>query len=154
MLPVMLFVTYQSAARFAPETTRSDWYRIASVAVAPVLILFFFPLLIKPLLGLKSMPVGPTRERLEALARRLHFRCTDFLLWPTHGAAANAMIVGLLPQARYVIFTDRILEDLPPEEVDAVLGHEVGHAKHGHIWYYLAFFALGMAVLGALLLFV
>ena len=151
MLPVMLFVTYQSIARFLPETARSDWYRITSVALIPVLILFM-PLLIKPVLGLKSMPAGPIRERLEAAGRRLHFHCTDFLLWPTHGAAANAMIVGLLPRIRYVIFTDRILDELPPDEVDAVFGHEVGHAKHGHIWHYAAFLTLSMTALSTLLI--
>ena len=51
------------------------------------------------------------------------------------------MIVGLLPRVRYVIFTDRILEELPPDELDAVFGHEVGHAKHGHIWLYAVFLA-------------
>ena len=65
MLPVMLFVTQQSIARFLPETARSDWYRIASVAMIPVLILFM-PLLIKPILGLKTMPAGPVRDRLES----------------------------------------------------------------------------------------
>src|SRR5262249_61806985 len=87
-----------------------------------------------------------------ALAKRLHFRCSDFLLWPTHGAAANAMIVGLLPRVRYVIFTDRILEELPPEELDAVFGHEVGHAKHGHIWLYAVFLVLSVTVLAAVLI--
>ena len=153
MLPVMLFVTQQTIARFAPETTSAAWYRLATVAMIPLLILFM-PLLIKPLLGLQSMPAGPVRDRLEALARRLHFRCTDFLLWPTHGAAANAMIVGLLPRVRYVIFTDRILEDLRPDEIDAVFGHEVGHAKHGHIWLYAVFLLLSMTVLAAFLLLV
>jgi Zn-dependent protease with chaperone function len=148
MLPVMLFVTYQSIARFLPETARSNWYRVTSVALIPVLILLM-PLLIKPILGLKSMPAGPIRDRLEAIGRRLQFKCTDFLMWPTHGATANAMIVGLLPRVRYVIFTDRILEELPPEEVEAVLGHEVGHSRHGHIWHYAAFLALSMAALSA-----
>jgi Zn-dependent protease with chaperone function len=153
MLPVMLFVTQQTVARFAPETTAQAWYRLGSLALIPLLILFM-PLLIKPLLGLQSMPAGPARDRLEALARRLHFRCTDFLLWPTHGASANAMIVGLLPRVRYVIFTDRILEELRPEEIDAVFGHEVGHAKHGHIGFYALFLLLSMTVLAALLMFV
>jgi hypothetical protein len=85
------------------------------------------------------------------MAQRLHFRCSDFLLWPTHGATANAMIVGLLPKVRYVIFTDRILEELSLDEVDAVFGHEVGHAKHGHIWLYLVFLALSITVLLATL---
>lgn len=152
MLPVTLVVAQQTLNRFAPETTRTDLYRIASLGVVPVLLLFM-PLLMKPLLGLKTMPAGPVRDRLEALAKRLHFRCTDFLLWPTHGAAVNAMIAGLLPRVRYVIFTDRILDELPPDELDAVFGHEVGHAKHGHIWLYAAFLALSLSVLAALLLF-
>ena len=64
------------------------------------------------------------------------------------------MIVGLLPRIRFVIFTDRILEEMPPDEIDAVFGHEVGHARHGHIPYYLLFLTLSMAVLGAFLILV
>jgi STE24 endopeptidase len=149
LLPVMLIVTQQTLGRFAFETTDTDLYRIASLAVVPVLILLM-PLLLKPLLGLETMPEGPIRTRLEALAKRLNFRCADFLLWPTHGAAVNAMITGLLPQVRYVVFTDRILEELTPDELDAVLGHEIGHAKHGHIWLYAGFLTLSFLVLAAL----
>jgi Zn-dependent protease with chaperone function len=147
-LPVGLFVTQQGLARAAPDTVKEDWYRVASIAVVPVLILFM-PLVIKPLLGLQPLPDGPPRDRLQAVADRLHFRCTDFLLWPTHGATANAMIVGLLPRVRYVIFTDRILEEMPPDELEAVFGHEVGHAKHGHIWYYALFLVLSVSVIAA-----
>jgi Zn-dependent protease with chaperone function len=153
MLPVGLVVTQQTLNRFAPETTRSDVYRIASLAAVPLLLLFM-PLLMKPLLGLKPMPAGPLRARLEALAKRLNFRCSDFLLWPTHGAAANAMIAGLLPRVRYVVFTDRILEELLPDELDAVFGHEVGHARHSHIWLYAGFLTLSLAVIAALMLFI
>jgi STE24 endopeptidase len=153
LLPVGLIVTQQTLGRFAPETTRSDIYRVASLALVPVLLILL-PLAMKPLLGLKTMPAGPVRDRLEALAKRLNFRCADFLLWPTHGGAVNAMIAGLLPRVRYVVFTDRILEDLPPDELDAVLGHEIGHAKHGHIWLYAAFLTLSLSTLAALLLFV
>ncbi len=152
MLPVALIVTQQTLGRFAPETTRTDVYRVASLAVVPVLLLLM-PLLLKPLLGLETMPAGPIRDRLEALAKRLNFRCADFLLWPTHGAAVNAMIAGLLPRVRYVVFTDRILEDLPPDELDAVLGHEIGHAKHAHIWLYAGFLTLSLSVLAALVLY-
>jgi len=148
MLPVLLFVAQQTAERWSPETVRSGWYQLASYAAIPLMVLLM-PLVIKPVLGLRSLPAGPARDRLESLARRLHFRCTDLLLWPTHGAAANAMIVGLLPRVRYVIFTDRILDELRPEELDAVFGHEVGHAKHGHLWLYMTFLLLSVAVLAA-----
>lgn len=153
VLPVGLFVTQQSVARLAPETSRADWYRVASVAAIPVLIVVL-PLVIKPLLGLRSMPSGPVRDRIEAVARRLRFRYTDLLVWPTHGFTANAMIVGLVPRIRYVIFTDRLLEELPPDELDAVVGHEIGHARHGHIWYYGLFLLLSMFAIAALSLYV
>jgi len=152
LLPVSLIVMQQTLGRFAPEMTRTVVYRAGTLAAVPFLLLFM-PLVMKPLLGLKSMPHGPVRDRLEALAKRLNFRCTDFLLWPTHGTAVNAMIAGLLPRVRYVVFTDRILEDLPPDELDAVFGHEIGHAKHGHIWLYAAFLILSLLMLGALVTF-
>jgi Zn-dependent protease with chaperone function len=153
LLPVILFVAQQSIVRFLPKTASSDWFRITSLGLIPVLVLFM-PLLMKPILGLRRMPAGPIRDRLESMARRLRFRCTDFLLWPTHGASANAMIVGLLPRIRYVIFTDRILEEMPPDELNAVFGHEVGHAKHGHILHYATFLTLSMAFLAAFLILV
>ena len=147
-LPVGLFVAQQSLARSFPELTDGDAYRAASVAAVPLLVVLM-PLVIKPLLGLSPLPPGPTRDRLEGLARRLNFRYTDLLVWPTRGAAANAMIVGLVPRIRYVIFTDRLLDELPADEIDGVFGHEIGHAKHGHIWYYAGFLALSMTVLAA-----
>lgn len=150
-LPVGLFVAQQGLARVDPDVAKENWYRAASLAVVPVLILLM-PVVIKPLLGLHPLPAGPTRDRLRAVARRLHFRCTDFLLWPTHSSAANAMIVGLVPRVRYVIFTDRILDEMPPDELEAVLGHEIGHAKHGHIWYYAVFLMLSVAAIAAGLL--
>src|SRR5262249_36867438 len=150
-LPVGLFVTQPSLSRAVPEITRADWSRVGSLAAVPFLIVLM-PLVIKPLLGLQPLPAGPLRARLESLAKRLHFRYTDLLVWPTRGASANAMIIGLVPRVRYVIFTDRILEEMPPDELDAVFGHEVGHAKHGHITFYASFLALSLTVLAAGLL--
>jgi STE24 endopeptidase len=93
------------------------------------------------------MPPGPLRDRLLASARRLGFECSDFLVWNTRSGMANAMVVGVLPRPRYVIFTDRLLEEFAPEEVEAVLGHELGHVKHRHMLTYLLFLMVSMAVL-------
>jgi STE24 endopeptidase len=64
---------------------------------------------------------------------------------------ANALVVGLLPWPRYVVFTDKLLEEFRPDEVEAVFGHEVGHVKHQHMLYYVVFFVLSMAALGMLI---
>ena len=141
LLPLVLFAAQQSFVRFFPEAAGAPVTQVLALLAVPVMFALL-PLAVKPALGLKSMPIGPTRTRLEALAARLKFRCRDLLLWPTHGGVANAMVVGIFAPARYVVFTDKLLESLEPEELDAVFGHEVGHVKHGHIPYYALFFVL------------
>jgi Zn-dependent protease with chaperone function len=145
MVPVGVFAGQQSLTRVAPAVVASDWFQVGSVVGALVLFVLL-PRVVKPALGLKPLPPGPTRERLERTARRLGFRYTDLLVWPTRGAMANALVVGVVPWARYVVFTDRLLEGLTPDELDAVFGHEVGHVKHLHIPYYAGFFVLSAAV--------
>lgn len=142
-LPLSLFVGQQSLARVAPELTASTGFQIASV-VGVGLLFLYLPRAVKPILGLRTLPNGPERSQLEAVCRRMQFRYTDLLLWPTQGAVANAMVLGMLPSARYVVFTDRLLQGLDPSERDAVLGHEIGHIYHRHIIYYSVFFILSM----------
>jgi STE24 endopeptidase len=62
------------------------------------------------------------------------------------------MVVGILPYLRYVMLTDRLMEELSPEEVEAVFGHEIGHVKHHHMLYYLIFLLTSIAVLGLVLI--
>lgn len=139
--PVGLFVAQQGLARAAPGLVRTDWFQTLSV-VAGVTLFVLLPRAVKPVLGLEPLPPGPARDRLEATARRLGVRYTDLLVWPTRGAVANAMVIGVVPWARYVIFTDRLLDGLDPEELEAVFGHEAGHVAHQHIPFYAGFFAL------------
>ena len=44
----------------------------------------------------------------------------------------NAYFTGMGKNKR-IVFFDTLLEKLSPEEVEAVLAHELGHFKHGHI---------------------
>ena len=62
------------------------------------------------------------------------------------------MVVGVLPFIRSVMLTDRLMEELLPDEVEAVFGHEIGHIKHHHMLYYLTFLMTSMTVLGMVLL--
>lgn len=141
LFPVFLVVSQQTLIRFVPSVVGAWWFHL--IGVLGVLLLFIvLPRFVKPALGLKRLPTGAFRERMVALAARMRVRLTDLLLWPTQGSLVNAMIVGVVPSARYVIFTDRILDELNSEEIDAVFGHELGHAKHGHLPFYACFFLL------------
>jgi STE24 endopeptidase len=104
------------------------------------------PWVVRLFLGLKPLPEGPLRDRLMAASLRLSFRSSNILLWDTHGGIANAMVVGILPWLRYVVFTDRLLAEMNIDEVEAVFGHEAGHIRHRHMLYYLAFMMISLAV--------
>lgn len=48
-------------------------------------------------------------------------------------AHSNAYFFGLGNNKRIVLF-DTLLKDLKPKEIAAVVCHEIGHWKHGHMW--------------------
>jgi STE24 endopeptidase len=57
------------------------------------------------------------------------------------------MVTGIFPVPRYVLLSDGLVQNLPPDEVEAVFGHEIGHVKHQHMPLYLAFLLLSMVLL-------
>ena len=145
LVPVILFAVQQGMARAYPGIVMTAWFQIASL-VGVILLFVLLPRLVKPALGLISLPPGPERDSLQTTVNRLGYRFTDLLVWPTRGAVANAMVLGLIPQARYIVFTDRLLHGMEPDELTAVLGHELGHVRHRHIPYYAGFFAMSAAI--------
>ncbi|HEY0835520.1 MAG TPA: M48 family metalloprotease, partial [Azospirillum sp.] len=56
---------------------------------------------------------------------------------------ANASVVGF-GSARRIMLHDTLLERLDADEIEAVVAHEAGHARHRHITRYLA----GMGITG------
>lgn len=147
-LPVLLLLVAKELQRLLPKEWQ-QWVKdvnFLSIAVMFVLVAVM-PWIVRLILGLKPLPAGPLRSRLEASARRLRFRCANILIWNTRNGMANAMVIGILPWLRYVVFTDRLLEEFTPEEIEAVFGHEVGHIRHYHIPYYLGFLSTSLLVL-------
>ena len=112
--------------------------------------LVVMPLFLRFFLGLTPLPDGPLRQRLIAKAHGLRFRFTDILVWNTRQGVANAMVTGVLPWLRYVVVTDRLLDELTDDEVEAVFGHEVGHMKHHHMTFYMVFILASLVLLGGL----
>lgn len=114
-----------------------------------VTALILLPYALRLLLGLRPLPPGPVRDHLLATAQRLRFRVTDILVWNTRRTQANALVTGMLPVLRYVVLTDRMLEEFSIDEIEAVFGHEVGHIKHHHMPFYMLFLILSLVLLGS-----
>lgn len=98
----------------------------------------------------ESLPSGSLRARLENLGARAGLRFRDLMLWRTGGMLPNALIMGFTPGTRRILMTDALMDLLSEDELEAVFGHEMGHAK-GHHGLWLAALVLG-ALLGTELL--
>lgn len=95
------------------------------------------PLVLRRVLNTRPLPDCPLRRRLQRLCERtgLHYR--DILLWDTQGYVGNAAVMGVLPQVRYVLLSDLLLETMTDEQIEAVFAHEIGHVVHRHMGWYL-----------------
>ena len=108
-----------------------------------LLALPFFPGWVARMLGARPMSDGALRTRLEAGAQAIGLSVGRILVWPTQGRVLNAMVVGVTRRSRTIILSDRLIAEMPPDEVMAVFFHEAGHAKLQHLLLYLfMFFAL------------
>jgi STE24 endopeptidase len=148
-LPVGLVIVQLSLLRWYPDLVTSPWAKLGGFFGLFVLILLV-PSILPLLLGLKPMEPGPLRSRLEESAKRLGVRYRQLYVWDTRGNLATAMVTGLVPQLRQIVFTDLLLATLTEDEIESVFGHEVGHVRHGHLLYYAAFLLLSFLTLGAI----
>ncbi|HOX08488.1 MAG TPA: M48 family metallopeptidase [Planctomycetota bacterium] len=125
---------------------------LALTALVFAAALVLFPAYLIRLWPPQRLPGGELRSRLEALLARAGVRCRELVVWRTgRGRLPNAAVMGLIAPLRYVAFTDALLAELAPEEVEAVLAHEAGHVRHRHIGFY-ALFAAGFMGLGLIVL--
>ncbi len=153
LLPAMLLlIAHDGVFLLVPALKQSEHgFLMALVGIVLLaLALLLIPLFLRLFLGLRSLPDGPLRDRLLATADRLGFRISDILVWNTRRGVANAMVTGVVPWLRYVVFTDHLLQELTEDEIEAVFGHEVGHMKHHHMFFYMVFILGSLMLLGGL----
>jgi len=100
-----------------------------------LLMMLVYPTWIAPLFNqFKPLDDEALKTRVSALMARCGFTSKGFFVMDgsKRSAHANAYFTGF-GAAKRVVFYDTLLAQLNPDEVDAVLAHELGHFKHGHI---------------------
>ncbi len=100
-----------------------------------MLMLVLYPRLILPLFNkLSPLPDGDQRTHLLALAQRTGFRAKtiETMDGSKRSGHSNAFFTGFGRFRRIVLF-DTLMAQLAPDELEAVLAHEIGHYKCGHI---------------------
>ncbi len=100
-----------------------------------LLMLVLYPKLILPLFNkLTPLPEGELRGRLLALGDRTGFRAStiEVIDGSKRSGHSNAYFTGFGRFRRIVLF-DTLITQLTAEELEAVLAHEIGHYRRGHI---------------------
>jgi Zn-dependent protease with chaperone function len=123
--------------------------KLLETSTGQILFFFFFllvvaltgPAMIQKFWRCRPLEPGPVRLRIENLSRRAGFTFADIVYWPVLGGRMiTAGVMGLIKPFRYLMVTEALLEFLSPEEVDAVVAHEIGHVRKKHLQFYLLFF--------------
>ncbi|MDD5057811.1 MAG: M48 family metallopeptidase [Sideroxydans sp.] len=115
-----------------------------------LLLLFIYPNYIAPLFNdFEPLQDEAQKSRIEALLKKCGFAASGLFVMDgskrsTHG---NAYFTGF-GKTKRIVFFDTLLERLTPNEVDAVLAHELGHFKRHHVFKRIAFtFAISLGFL-------
>ena len=144
LAPVLIVIAAQECMLFCwPRVTANAWW-IYLPLLAGMLVLL--PVALRRIWHTTPLPPGELRDRLveSCLAHRVGVR--DILVWHTDGQMLNAAVAGMLPAVRYVFLTDGLLARLAPDEVAAVVRHELGHITGRHMPLRMLVLALPLAL--------
>jgi STE24 endopeptidase len=107
----------------------------AVLAAGMVLLAAVVPIWLVPLFyRLTPLQDPALRARILALAARMKVQAAEVAVadFSRKGRVANAAVVGL-GRTRRILISDTLVNGFPPEEVEVVLAHELGHHARSHI---------------------
>ena len=116
----------------------SDWWWILLGCIYlafSIGISIIYPIFIAPIFN-KFTPLedGELKTRLEELLKKCGFKASGLFVMDAsrRSGHSNAYFTGFGKSKRVVLY-DTLIEQLTVDEIEAVLGHELGHYKHHHI---------------------
>lgn len=136
------------------------WWVFAAtmMVVLGIVLTHLAPVVLIPLFfKLRPMEPGPLKDRLLRLSKEYGVEVRDIyhLGLAEKTEKGNAMFAGL-GRTKRILIGDTLYTKFPPEQVEAVFAHELGHQVHNDLWKgigfsafraYVTFFA-AQAILG------
>ena len=134
-----LYALIRQAPAWWPALAAAAWVLI-SIALARI-----FPVWLLPIFY-KTIPLADATlsQRLSALCDRAKLSILGVFRVELGAETrkANAALAGF-GRTRRVLLSDTLLQQFTPEEIETVLGHELGHQRYRHIGKMLTLAALG-----------
>jgi len=116
-----------------------NWFFITAWASLVVIMLFvsmFYVKLIVPLFNkLRPLEDGELKDKINAFGNKVGYEVTKISVIDAskRSTKLNAYFSGL-GKMKQVVLYDTLIEKMSPDEIVAVLAHEIGHSKHKHIY--------------------
>ena len=143
---IIFALPFEAPKRFLSTTAGEVIYFVGFL----IFVAVFAPLAIQRLWACYPVESGFYRERIQTLCQRAGIGYRNIMYWPIFGGRMlTAGVMGIVRRYRYILVTESLLRSLTPEEVDAVIAHEIGHVKKHHLLYYIFFMACFMLIVFA-----
>ena len=151
VLTTFVVLAFLWLARRAPRV----WWAWAGGAAAALVVIgsFLYPVVIEPAFNqFESLPAGELRSDLLALAEKNGTPVQDVLVSDAsrRTTALNAYVSGFGSTRRIVVY-DTVLAELPDEEIESIVAHELGHVATDDVLTGTLMGALGAGAAVALL---
>jgi STE24 endopeptidase len=119
------------------ENLNQSWwlYSFIFLSIVQLLLIFIFPTWIAPLFNkFTELPDGEIKTTIVNLLERVGFKNKGIFIMDAskRSSHGNAYFTGFGKNKR-IVFFDTLIKSLDPEEIEAVLAHELGHMKKKHI---------------------
>lgn len=136
-LSVVLLTPLLLAVFWFMDRAGTYWwiYAFCMIAGFQLLLLFLYPVFIAPIFNkFEALPEGELRNRVFTLSEKLDFPVKELRLMDgsKRSGHGNAYFTGFGRNKR-IVFFDTLIEALSIDQVVAVLAHEIGHQKLGHV---------------------
>jgi STE24 endopeptidase len=143
LLGLLLQTPLLTAAYAVMRRRPRDWWLIIAGASVPLTVALsnLAPVLVMPLFNrFQPLRDEALAARVRELAARSGVRISDVyeMDMSRQSEKPNAMFTGL-GNTKRIVLGDTLLAGFSPDEVEAVVAHELGHQVHGDIWRLIGF---------------
>lgn len=126
----------------------SGLFQVTFIGGMLLLVGVFAPFFIVRLWDCGAMEDKNLEHDIDHFCKSFGVRSLKILSWNAlNRGLVTAGVVGVVPPFRYLLMSPGLVDILNRDEIKAVVGHELGHIKRKHLYFYMLFF-LGFFVAG------